>query len=541
MHSAYNSSLLCSNFGLSEKEIAYLLDFECFGTEIETVMTYNINYMKNNLLFTLGFLILCSTHVYAQDYDLNTYDFRYQKYRGLSLDFDLGSNGRQSFYSTQDTFARDSTFFNSRRNSSSFNISPSYFSFTNTDALQRTVRASFQGDFNFDSDKIVRTYGRASNRSMDNELALSYSNTSRFYSGDKFKYFQVSTRSGFDNMGRRQKNKNDLNEEMKDWSIDNSTSVSYGFGRGRINNVTDAVQSMFILKDLEKLSGKSYTNEQVEAVAQGITLIRNNRYLDFRIGYKTQLKMLDSVLQANGVSKEKSIDYFTTISDNWLYANRANRSSGSSWTHYATLSNRFGYGVTNREFNLLSNPRYEYRREQQLNPSVSINTGYAYSYQQSLYVQTSYSFTASTGLDYAINFNDDAYENEPIEDEDLELTYYETVRWISSLRGNYQYLYQANTRNLLTVNVSPFVQIERDIPQYMTPAISGLKAYGISPNIGANANYYHWFSPHLNINASGFLSTNGRYALDQNDVRYQKSQGTSINYDLRVGINYQLF
>lgn len=55
--------------------------------------------MKNNLLFTLGFLILCSTHVYAQDYDLNTYDFRYQKYRGLSLDFDLGSNGRQIFNS----------------------------------------------------------------------------------------------------------------------------------------------------------------------------------------------------------------------------------------------------------------------------------------------------------------------------------------------------------------------------------------------------------------------------------------------------------
>jgi hypothetical protein len=497
--------------------------------------------MKNNLLFTLGFLILCSTHVYAQDYDLNTYDFRYQKYRGLSLDFDLGSNGRQIFNSRQDTFARDSTFSNSHSNSSSFNFSPRYFSFINTDALQRTVNASMRGDFNFDSDKAVSTSGRSSSRSLDNELALVYSNTSRFYSGDKFKYFQVTTRSGFDNMGFRQKNKNDLNEEMKDWSIDNSTSVSYGFGRGRINNVTDAVQAMFILQDLQELNGANFSNEQVEAIAKGITLIRNNRYLDFRIGYKTQLRMLDSVLQANDVSKEKSIDYFATISDNWLYANRANRSSGSSWTHYATLSNRFGYGVTNREFNLLSNPRYEYRREQQLNPSVSINTGYAYSHQQSLHVQTSYRFTASTGIDYAINDNEYAYETVPIKDEDPELTYNERVRWISSLRGNYQYLYQANTRNLLTVNVSPFVQIERDIPQYMTPAISGRNAYNIVPSISANANYYHWFSPHLNINASGFLSTNGRYALDQNDVQYKKSQGTSINYDVRFGINYQLF
>ncbi len=87
--------------------------------------------------------------------------------------------------------------------------------------------------------------------------------------------------------------------------------------------------------------------------------------------------------------------------------------------------------------------------------------------------------------------NEYAYETVPIKDEDPELTYNERVRWISSLRGNYQYLYQANTRNLLTVNVSPFVQIERDIPQYMTPAISGRNAYNIVPSISANANYYN--------------------------------------------------
>ena len=497
--------------------------------------------MKNNLLFTLGFLILCSTHVYAQDYDLNTYDFRYQKYRGLSLDFDLGSNGRQIFNSRQDTFARDSTFSNSHSNSSSFVFSPSYFSFTNTDALQRTVSASMRGDFSYDLNKNVSNQGSDRNNSRDNRLDVFYSNTSRKYAGNSFKYFRFSSNLNLDRDKVYIESNGEPRSQSNSYEIINATSLSYGFGRGRLDQVTDAVQSMFILKDLEKLSGKTYTNEQVEAIAKGITLIRNNRYLDFRIGYKTQLKMLDSVLQANGVSKEKSIDYFATISDNWLYANRANRSSGSIWTHYATLSNRFGYGVTNREENLLSSPRYEYRREQQLTPSVSINTGYAYFHQQSLHVQTSYRFAASTGLDYAINDNEYAYETVPIKDEDKDPYYNERVRWISSLRGNYQYLYQANTRNLLTVNVSPFVQIERELPQYRTPAISGLKAYGISPNIGANANYYHWFSPHLNINASGFLSTNGRYALDQNDVQYQKSQGTSINYDVRFGINYQLF
>jgi len=497
--------------------------------------------MKNNLLFTLGFLILCSSHLFAQDYDLNTYDFRYQKYRGLSLDFDLGSNGNQNFSSRQDTFARDSIFSNRYSNSSSFVFSPSYFSVINTDAVQRTVNASMRGDFSYDFTNRVSTQGSSKENRNDNELDILYSNTSRKYTGNRFKYFMFSSNLNLEANNDNDEVKGELNRKYDNKSLYNQTSVSYGFGRGRIDQVTDAVQAMFILKDLEELSGETYTNEQVEAIAKGITLIRNNRYLDFRIGYKTQLKMLDSVLQANGVSKEKSIDYFTTISDNWLYANRANRSSGSRWTHYATLSNRFGYDVTNWEGNLLFSPRYEYRREQQLTPSVSINTGYDCFHQQSLHVQTSYSFTASTGLDYAINDNESAYGTEPIADESVNPSYNERVRWISSLRGNYQYLYQANTRNLLTVNVWPGVQIERDIPQYMTPAISGRNAYNIVPSISANANYYHWFSPHLNINASGLLGTNGGYALEQNDFQYQKSQGTFINYDLRVGVNYQLF
>ncbi len=497
--------------------------------------------MKHIKSLVLFLAIASTTGVYAQDYDLNTYDFRYQNYRGLSLDFDLGSNGRQSFNSLQDNFFRDSTFSNSHSNSSSFVFSPSYFSVTNTDALQRGVNASVRGDFSYNLTKNKGTQGTNGNKMGNNQLDLFYANTSRKYTGNRFKYFRFSSNMNLERNMEYGEGNGEKTQKYGNNSLVNETSVSYGFGKGRMNLVSDAVQAMFILQDLQSIDGANYANEKVEAIAQGITLIRNRRYLDFRIGYKAQLRMLDSVLQANGISSEKSIDYFTTISDNWLYANRANRASGSVWTHYATAANGFRRSVGNSERNLLSNPDYRYSRQQLLNPSVYGNTSYAYSHQQSLHVQTSYNFTASTGLDYAIHDNESAYDTEPIEDEHKDPYYYETVRWISSLQGNYQYLYQANTRNLLTVNISPFVQIRRDLPQYRTPTISGLKTYEISPNITANANYYHWFSPHLNINASGFLSTNGRYALDQNDVRYQKSQLTSINYDLRFGINYQLF
>lgn len=497
--------------------------------------------MKQIKELVLFLAVAAATSVYAQDYDLNSYDFRYQKYHGLTFDFNLGSNGGHSFQSSQDTFSGDNSFLNGHANSSSFNFSPRYFSVTNTDALQRQVDASVRGDFRYNINKNKGTQGTNGNRRGNNQLDLFYANTSRKYTGDRFKYLRFSSALDLDRWMEYGEGNGEKTRKYDNNRLVNETSVSYGFGTGRMNIVTDAVQAMFLLQDLSRIDGANYTTEQVEAVAQGITLIRNNRYLDFRIGYKTQLRMLDSVLQANGVSSEKSIDYFTTISDNWLYANRANRSSGSTLTHYATLGNGFEYGMTNRVLNLLSTPDYYYERKQQLNPSIHVNTNYEYSHQRSLHVQTRYSITASSGLDYAINDNKQGYDIKPIEDDVISSYHNERVRWVSELQGNYEYLYQANTRNLLTVNVSPSIQIFRDLPQYMTPAISGRKAYEILPNINANANYYYWFSPHLNMSASGYLRTNGAYTLEQADDRYLKSQNTNLDYGFRFGVNYQLF
>jgi hypothetical protein len=498
--------------------------------------------MKTNILLTLAFFVLCSTHVYAQDYDLNTYDFRYQKYRGLSLDFDLGSNGNQSFNSTQDTFARDSTFSNSHSNSSSFNISPSYFSFTNTDALQRTVSASIRGNFNFDSDKTVSTNGRASDRGVNNEVDLSYSNTSLFYSGEKFKYFQVSTRSEFNNMCRRQKFENGLTEEMKDWSIDNSTSVSYGFGRGRINDVTDAVQAMFILQDLHELDGVTYSNEQIENIAKGITEIKNARYLDFRIGYKTQLRMLDRVLLANGVSVKNSVDYFTTISDNWLYANRIQRSSGSRWTHYVTADNYYRV-MTSNEKNSRGNDVYGYKYsiERFLLPRFHLRTAFTRTTQKSLYVQRGFGFTASSGFQFIRNNAAGDYSLEPINRSEIEFgTASEEIESLTVISGTYNYLYQPNTRSTWTINIRPTLVFAQTLPKYASSSATRNRRT-LQPYLNINSDYYHWFSPHLNVRAAGSLAIRSSFNNREDEFVYQKSQYADFDYNLSLGLNYQLF
>ena len=67
----------------------------------------------------------------------------------------------------------------------------------------------------------------------------------------------------------------------------------------------------FILKDLQQKAGiGALTNAQVEAIGNGITTIRNTRFIDFRFRLIDQLKMLDSMVQANGVKSTKNLSLF---------------------------------------------------------------------------------------------------------------------------------------------------------------------------------------------------------------------------------------
>lgn len=498
--------------------------------------------MKIQLFFTLAFLMLCSATLLAQNYDLNSYDFRYQKNRGLSLDFDLGNSGNQNFNSKQDTFFADSSFQNEGRSSSSFNFNPSYFSFVNTDALQRSVNANLGSDFSIDLVNEKSTYfARVNERTTDVDLDLNYSNTSRFYKGDKFRYLRISTSSSFDTDGTQRKRSDEQDSDFKSYSFNNRTSFSYGIGAGRTNDVRDAVQAMFIIQDLKKVSGVSFTNEQLEGIAQGITQIRNARYLDFRIGYKMQIKMLDSVLRENGISGENSIDYFTTISDNWLYANRAFRTTGRRWTHYLSVGNQYGFSKTNLKYPVGISPRNYYDQSAYVAPEASLNTDYIYSTQKSLYVQNSYGFSVSSGLLYE-NSRHVVLDSEfPIDQDTFNrVSAQENVVWNTTLRGSYAYLYQANTRNLFRVLVNPSISYSRWLPEYSANQFAKNNST-LAPDLRVTSDYYHWFSPHLNLRASGIVGSNFRFTQQEDEFIFYKEQNTGLYYTLTLGLNYQLF
>lgn len=123
-----------------------------------------------------------------------------------------------------------------------------------------------------------------------------------------------------------------------------STSVAYtiGAGKGRIENVTDAQMALYILNKLKKsnlLTGE-FTLEDAYGLARTITQVNNTRLFDFRRKHIFELKQIDSFLNSKGLIKEKNIDYFTTVADNWLYAFNPNRRHGKE--RYITLTPTLG-------------------------------------------------------------------------------------------------------------------------------------------------------------------------------------------------------
>lgn len=132
------------------------------------------------------------------------------------------------------------------------------------------------------------------------------------------------------------------------------TTLSYtaGFGKGRIENVTDAQMAFNILSDLKKknLLDTDFTVADAYSLAQTITQVNNTRLFDFRRKHIFELTQIDSLLHKKGLIKDNSIAYFATVADNWFYAFNQLRKHGKE--KYITLIPVFGYNNNKTALNL---------------------------------------------------------------------------------------------------------------------------------------------------------------------------------------------
>jgi hypothetical protein len=123
-----------------------------------------------------------------------------------------------------------------------------------------------------------------------------------------------------------------------------------GFGKGRIENVTDAQTALYILNDLEQqgLLNNSPNPQLTTQFAQLITAINNKRVFDNLRKRIYEFTQIDSFLKTSGLISVNDIRYFTSINDNWVMAYNPYRLSGANW--YIHVSPGGGI-TTNNSYN----------------------------------------------------------------------------------------------------------------------------------------------------------------------------------------------
>ncbi len=475
----------------------------------------------------LSCFVLVSLVSNAQTFDLNTYKYRYQYFKGLTTNFEYNSRANQYFL-TNDAI----NYFNNQTFSNlDFQLNPTYFTQVNTDELQKNTSFTLSEEMDYSRSRYDDIQPQKIGfNSIQNIFSISSNSTRRKYNGQKFNYLSYNLYASYGTLNTQSKENKEVVNGAKNTRPAANLSLQIGKGNGRLEYVTDAVSAQFLANDLASKLGVVFTETQLYELSKGITTIKNQRYLDFRFKFIDQVAMLDSVLKTNDINAKNNLIYFTTLSDNWLYATRLNRYSGKRWTYMLDLYNqlsaedKLSYNNSGNitDFELYQN-NYFFSRDGFL-------ASFDQSTQKSLTVQKERGF--SVGAYYEQRRAADEYTfgqgsaPKGMQNPDIDIEPALSLK----ISGYWSYMYQPNTRNYFTFTLYPRVDIDKGISLTSD-------RFEITPALSSYLNYYKWISPQLNFRVGCNFSVRNSFGL----ADYQPNNVTQSSQSLNAGFAYQFY
>lgn len=460
------------------------------------------------LAILVSFGIFTSLSAQDETQVLRNYKYRYSLYRQSGVNFHSGFISNN--YEFRDTFGIYNFGDNIRRSNWNFNYS-------------RNVHFNSESKIFNSGIYVSSNISKDAGRRQLNSTA--YGNASTGFFANQWKYRPGSTRylrTGIqaDVYGNQNQWKGSASvQPLNTMAYNYHTGVlgTVAFGRGRMENISDASFASFWLRDMRsKGLIKVYTANEIETIAKAITRARNTRYMDFRFRTIGQVEMLDSAFRSLGLLTNTSAAYYTTLYDHFLYANNFQRFHGK-----------------NSEIGISADPgisgNYQYSRQTDTNAHYSLrNTNYNaafrvfYQYTSdfaiSLHSQWSFYNQYSAGLEYS-NLKTRAY-NYVISPAD--------AGWSSpdvqvTVGLNYRYI--PNTRSFMNAYVrsTGTRDLNREVTNLFYTLTGGIE-------------YYYWLSQHFQFRAGGnmnFSKTLTRYSGTEKKMYwmyYRPDAGISLSY-----------
>ncbi len=282
--------------------------------------------MKTKILPLAFLFIALSSTAQDSSFQLKNYKFRTPGFRTLNLNIGFSGNVSTNSVGTE------------KLSSNSFSLSPSNISYSKIVSTDKRLTAS-EINFSAGAYSYNQTVNNkdVTNKNIASQLRWNYND--RFYR-NKLWFFETGNDMLVNYTAGS--HKDTINHESNHF-INFEDKLFFGFGKGRLEIVTDAQMALFIINDLQAqgLINK-VTPEQAHDFAKLITHINTQRIFDGRRKRIYELTMIDSFLRNSGLAPITNIRHFTTINDNWSLAFNPYRLSGSAF--YVRLKPGFIFG-----------------------------------------------------------------------------------------------------------------------------------------------------------------------------------------------------
>lgn len=460
----------------------------------------------NNLKFVfLFFAIGFSLHGFSQlnDFDLTKYKLPDLDIRTLETNFNITGSNAYSKAPSQTISGSEEYGYNQYNG----RVYVNYNHYLNNVEYQResNLRVDFSSYFyntKEDEKLIFKNSGitpslsyQINNRKYFHDLWFFETDLDLNYQYGKSKRFST------DSSGSSESNDNSQSNDFLGY-------VPLRFGIGRIEQVQDARQAIYIFEELSKIErvSSNITDEQIIEFARLISQLKKKRFFDSRLRRMAEIESLDSFLISNNFVSKQDARYFTTLGDFWDNGNNPIRNSGTRFSgailpgfHYYDFNNTGDEKYYHTQSVFMLNGGFELKHEKPIN----------------LLWQNSIDLSCHAGIVDGRNNDKTNSVEYKFRIPNINLGFYHTIGFYPNTRTNMSFGYSVQYMQLFDIT-----DIQNEI--------SGVEGKGVKAATNLSINYY--ISPKFRLNASSSFYYIWR---DSND-------NTNINFDNSIGNNFLL-
>jgi hypothetical protein len=497
--------------------------------------------IKMNLIaLLLATMVLFSVKTsVAQNTTFKLSDYKNPDYLYQSLDLNFGLNNSLSLQKNNtetDDYNLNNYIFNG-------DVQVYYSNYANSLKSQSEMQASLSGFLSNTSTHNTREQYNSESKQNDFSHGESFNinGLKRFYNA-KQNYFEVRGNLSLNYSGVAGKSKAYISNTLESSGEDNTKSFrnsitgSFLIGKGRIEQVQDARMALFLLDDLNRLNREKRiaSDEDVIELARLITSLRYKRSFDNRLRKIAEITAIDSFMQQKGIVSKTDATYFTSINDNWDFANNPVRNSG--WRLYTGIEGSFDYFYyKNTSEAILPSPDFTERNDDRHGLGAYAVAGLSHEKPISLKWQRSASIKAMVGTYFR--------QSESKITDSPDLNVYDGTLPAVLLAANFGYGYYPNSRTWLTANWSLVSRFDK---QYSGTSKED-KEYSSNrfyTSTGPQVQAYYYLSEKLRLS----LSFSGQFTIDteKNIDTYPDGTDTKQTYtnyyqQLNATLTYSLF